>query len=179
MAAFSMEVWLRRVRNKLARRLPLDPEGAKLQYTKDHAAVLSLARVVEWAGSKGISVHFSRVNGGTYHERMKRIDVSSKGDPETQLCTLLHECGHYLIYRSGGKHKFPNGYARIDEGIESRDALHKIDVIAEEYEAWHRALDLAKRLNILLDKQRFDEIRASYLKTYFRWALRRGRVSND
>lgn len=179
MATFNTEVWLRRASKKLARRLSIGEEGAKDQYARDYAAIHGLDLVVRWANSKGISVHFSRINGGTYHELTKRIDISSKGEPETQLCTLLHECGHYLIYRSGGKEKFPNGYTRIDEGISSRDAVHKIDVIGEEFEAWHRGWDLSKRLDLVIDKKKYDEVKAAYLKTYFRWALKRGRVGDE
>ena len=48
---------------------------------------------------------------------------------------------------------------------------YKISVIGEEYEAWRRGRKLAKRLNIEVDKNKFDLVMTRNLMTYFKWAV--------
>ena len=48
---------------------------------------------------------------------------------------------------------------------------YKISVIGEEYEAWRRGRKLAKRLNIKVNKNKFDSTMARNLMTQFKWAV--------
>jgi hypothetical protein len=179
MSTFDKKVWMRRARNNLARRLDIGDPEAKNTHAREYAAILGIEKLVDWAASKGLEIIFSKMEGGLYHEISKKIMVSSRGGPETQLSVLLHECGHCIITRSGGRRKYPNGYAKIEEGRRGRDESHKMDVIAEEFDAWSKGWNLGQRLGIWIDRTFYDEVRARYLKTYFRWALRRGRVADD
>jgi hypothetical protein len=77
---------------------------------------------------------------------------------------MLHECGHYLIGEKEKHERYGMGYSQLDPAVKATFA-HKSDVVEEEYEAWWRGLKLARRLNIALDKSRFDEVRLSTLKT--------------
>jgi hypothetical protein len=179
MSTFNKKVWMRRARNNLARRLTIGDPKAKDNHAKEYAAILGIEKLAEWANAKGLEIIFSKMEGGLYHEISKKIMVSSKGGPITQLCVLLHECGHFIITRSGGRNRYPDGYAKIEEGREGRNVHHKMDVIAEEFDAWIKGWTLAHRLNIIVDRNDYNEVRSKYLKTYFKWALRRGRVADD
>lgn len=182
MTLFNKSDLIRRARNRLARRAAHDQAQASAQHAREYLAIMGMEKVVNWASQRGLSVHIhSKVESGRYEENCRRVDISSRLNPEKQLAILLHELGHYLIGSDNGKTaraRFPNGYRRIDDGEPGRDALHKIDVIAEEFEAWHRGWKLGERLKIVIDREHFDIVRSEYLKSYFKWALKRGRVSD-
>ena len=178
MAPFDRSEWLRRARVRLARRAAVSRPAAEEQHAAEYAAILGLEAVVGWAKGRGLSVDFHpKVEAGRYGAEARRVEVSSRITPQKQLVIALHELGHYLIQVSGrAADLFPHGYNRIDEGNPSRDALHKVDVVAEEFDAWRRGWNLARRLGAPIDREYFDTVRSEYLKSYFRWALRRGRV---
>ena len=46
----------------------------------------------------------------------------------------------------------------------------KVSVIGEEYEAWKRGRKLAKRLDIEVNKDKFDLAMTRALMSYFKWA---------
>ena len=181
MAAFDRARWLKRIRSKLARRGEVHKVEALVSHARNYAAIDGLEKVTAWAKKKHITVEFIRVSVGRFHSQSRRVEISTHLQPEVQLHTLLHELGHFLIEDLGPEvvaYRFPNGYRKIDNQEPGRDILHKVDVLAEEFEAWERGRELAKKLNIDVDRDAFDRDRARYLQTYFRWALKRGRVSD-
>lgn len=180
MPLFDKSEALRRARIRLARRGAVSREEAEAAHAREYLAIDNMERVVKWAKSRGLSVDVHpKIDVGRYHSESRRVEISSRFGPEKQLVVMLHEIGHYLIEMGGrAAEQFPHGYNRIDEGHPSRDVLHKIDVVAEEFEAWRRGWKLAERLQIPIDREYYDTIRAEYLKSYFRWAMKRGRVAD-
>lgn len=135
------------------------------------AAIEKIVVVVTWCKNRGIEVNFHQRSNGLYEPVDKRITINSRLSPERQLFVLLHECGHHMIgFRTPGQ-RFGNGYA-TDEPSIKRSNLHRIDVVDEELEAWHRGLRLAKRLKIDVNIERFNQTRVEYVKTYLRWATK-------
>lgn len=174
---------LRRARIRLARRGATSRKWAESQHAVEYLAIENLDRVVKWAKKRGLTVELHpKIDTGRFHSLSRKVEISSRLMPEKQLIILLHELGHFLV-EAGGKEalleRFPNGYARISSGIPGRDVLHKIDVIAEEIEAWHRGWRLAERLGIFISRETFDTVRAEYLRSYMKWALRKGRPKAD
>lgn len=180
MPLFDKSEALRRARIRLARRGAVSREEAEAAHAREFLAIEWIEKVVCWAKKQGVAVDVHpRIDVGRYHSDSRRVEISSRFGPEKQLVVLLHELGHYLIEVGGrASERFPHGYSRIEEGHPGRDALHKIDVIAEEFEAWHRGWKLSQRLRISVEREYYDTIRAEYLKSYFRWAMKRGRVSD-
>lgn len=177
MASFDRSKWLRRARNKLARR----GEAGEPEHARDYIAIDGLERAVAWAKNNEITVDFIKISSGRFHSASRRVEISSHLQPEIQLHTLLHELGHFLIGNEGDaavEYKYPNGYRRIEQDMPGRGVLHKIDVVAEEYEAWALGRLLAEKTGITIDREAYDKTRARYLQSYFRWALKRGRVSD-
>ncbi len=58
-----------------------------------------------------------------------------------------------------------------------------MDVVHEELEAWYEGLELARRLGLVIDVDRYNHVRAGYVLSYLRWALRvpgyEGALRND
>jgi len=103
---------------------------------------------------------------------VKQITICSRMGIEKKLYALLHECGHALIRENWSK--FAKEYAAHAEvpqdGRRQRNAKYKVSTIEEEIEAWKRGKRLAKRLDIELDEERYDEHKAECLMSYIRWA---------
>lgn len=177
MATFDRGRWLKRIRSRLSRRGVVD----EALHAREFATVLSIERVVEWARGRDITIDFIKVSVARFHSTTRRVEVSTHLPVESQLHVMLHELGHFLIEEDGEVQvirRFPNGYVKINNDLPGRGVLHKVDVVAEEFEAWERGRRLAEDLQIALDRQAFDETRAKYLQSYFKWALKRGRVSD-
>jgi hypothetical protein len=151
-------------------------------HARDYAAIDGIQRVVDWATSRDITIDFIRTQVGRFHSQSRRVEVSCHLPPENQLHIILHELGHFITEDQGHNYivdNFPNGYRKIDDDTPGRGQLHKVDVIAEEFEAWTNARRLAESLSIYIDRLSFDKNRAKYLTSYFKWAMKRGRVSDE
>ena len=168
---FDHEEWVEAARK---RRCLTDtsPPHVLARFAEDIDFVHKLERAVVWCEKRGLSVEFTAASGGMYRHDDRAIDVSYRSYPEAQLYTLLHEAGHHLVWTSSPKlykEKYENGYQRIK--LSERTAQHKMDAVAEEYEAWFRGWKLARRLHLFLDKERYIACRDKNVKSYFRWAL--------
>lgn len=180
MRPFDRAKWLERARRRLAAARG-GKEAALATHARDYASIDGIQRVVAWAAGRKIDVVFTKVQAGRFHPETRRVDVSAHAPPETQLYVMLHELGHFLVGEEGDGYQadaYPNGYRKVAEDVPGRGRLHKVDVVAEEFEAWRRGLVLAQELGVPIDRLRYDEVRAEYLVSYFKWALRRGRVSD-
>tara|TARA_Y100001938_G_scaffold148908_1_gene233984 strand:+ start:401 stop:895 length:495 start_codon:yes stop_codon:yes gene_type:complete len=94
------------------------------------------------------------------------------GSMKNRIYSLLHECGHVLAMTSKGyKKKFPllhkQRFGR--KKINKNKNAYRIEILAEEIDAWKRGKKLAKRLGISLDKS-YDDYAARWVMTYVRCA---------
>lgn len=146
----------------------------------DIYAVEGMERVVEWCSQNGINVAFVRRAGGNYVPGTATVSCTLSA--EKQFFVLLHECGHHLVNERGPERRFRRGYAERDPRF-LRTNVHRVDVVHEELEAWHEGLELARRLGLTVDIDRFNKVRAKYVLSYLKWALRRpgyeGGLSDD
>jgi hypothetical protein len=145
---------------------------------RDITAIGHLQILVDWCNVRGIKVNFCRREGGIFYQKNKLIKISARLSHEQQFFILLHECGHYLI---GGKEKherFGMGYSQVGV-VSSKRFHHRVDIVDEELEAWYRGFKLARRLKLLINKERFDKTRVKMLKSYFAWALRVNGYGHD
>lgn len=150
-----------------------DRPNAASTYAEELRAINGLERAVKWAQRRGLTVSFVP-KGGVFFSKEKLITVSSRMSPREQLFTLLHECGHFLIGPRRPGDRFGMGYAAPALPRHKGSALHRIDILDEEFEAWARGWKLGRKLGALLDADRkaFDERRVQCLMTYAKWASR-------
>lgn len=132
----------------------------------DYKNIRNLSILIDWCESRGIEVEFTKDKGGTYFTD-KKIKINYVLRPEKQLHTLLHECGHHLIGDREHGERFGMGYLAAGHVLNS--LTHKVDVLDEELEAWHRGLQLASRLSMKIDQKRYLKIKARYIKSYAKW----------
>lgn len=140
---------------------------------RQHARDLELVKT--WCSKKGISVEINSVDVGQYIIESKTIEINKRLSTLTQTCILLHECGHFLIIRSQMKGTGTFGKAGLELRYPSKQRTKsnqfKVDLIDEEFEAWHRGWALAERLNLSVTSDEFSRVRTRMIKRYFDWAV--------
>jgi len=150
----------------------------KRKQNRDHDIerfITGLRVVVEWCGARALSVKFQNQWGGMYDPIDKEVTISVRAPLHEQLYFLLHECGHHLIGPKERHQRYGMGYANMTPWAGNTNH-HKLDVLEEEFEAWHRGWRLGIRLGVLNkgDKEAYDKIRVKMLKTYVRWVAKSG-----
>ena len=138
----------------------------------DRMCKKSIKILCEWIQDRGHKVKFQTKEDALCYED-KIIYSNTRQDTENQLYSLLHECGHLLIYlgNEGFEKEYPM-YAYKATKRQEKTKKYKISVIGEEYEAWRRGRKLAKRLNIKINKNKFDLAMTKNVMTYLKWAAK-------
>jgi len=136
------------------------------------SCINDLVAVIDWCSFRKLTVRFGKRPNGLYEHSELAITINCHLAPEIQLHVLLHECGHHLIDSQKPKDRFVQGYDAANDPEVKRTMTHRVDVVDEELEAWHRGAKLAKRLGIKLDRERYNQTRSEYVKTYMKWALK-------
>lgn len=131
----------------------------------------SIEILTEWAEKKNHSVELQNQLPDQLNYEDKTIYIHTRQGIESQVYSLLHECGHLLIYLDNKS--FEKDYPMYAYAATKRQEgtnKWKVSVIAEEYEAWKRGRKLATRLNIPVDKKKYDKIMTDALMSYIKWA---------
>lgn len=167
MATFNVQEWRQRAEHRFQRSSAKSKEVALSRFRKELRHIRDIEVVLAWCEAKKLTVEFKRLPSMYYPDGLN-IVVSSHLSTEARLHVLLHECGHHLIGTKDEHERFGRGYS----DTRTRSAHHKLDVLEEEFEAWHRGLKLAARLGVKVDKESYDRTRITHLKTYVRWAAK-------
>ena len=120
-----------------------------------------------WAYTKGYYVEFARNGDDSVDRESKIISINTTRSEETQLYTLLHECGHILVY---GSDKIMNTQ-EVTDNYSEKSNIHRVFTVIEEVEAWKRGLALANRLGISVNKTKWNRDVVRALKLYMKWCL--------
>lgn len=177
---FLASTWRTAAENRCAKRILKDPEETDLAYVqlaKDLRAIAGLEKLLDWTTAHNVSVGFEPDGDIALYPDIRYVKMSSRARPERQLYLLLHECGHFLIGSNRSpSERFGKGYSMMRAAHPSflRSAVHRIDVLDEELEAWARGRKLAKKLRIAVDPNVWEKVRIECIKTYIKWACKAG-----
>ena len=125
--------------------------------------------LVLWLQKKGFEVFLYTDAPNCVFWNLSEVHINSRMHAEKRLHVLIHECGHVLINRNRerpfrlSKHARVSHYSKI-----SRDK--RVSVLSEEMEAWRRGENLARRLSIDFDVEKFDKLKTTCLMGYIHWA---------
>ena len=93
------------------------------------------------------------------------ISINSSKGIEQQLFVLLHEAGHVILRSNPAEFasRFPDS---------CRDTLcGRIEILREEVLAWEKAHEVADRLGIAVEEEKWKENYRDALEKYIRWVL--------
>ncbi len=130
-------------------------------------------KVVRYCGRRGFSVKFQKCKHqcSTVCFVEQEIVVHNGSTPERIFYCLLHELGHVLIHENYQMYSQNTGFVSSNFSLQSM--TQKISEVEEEYDAWRLGYKLAKKMRLKVDRMAFEKLKASYLSTYFEWAIDR------
>lgn len=174
MASFDQATWQDRAKRRFERASNGSTkvrDKAKDQFERDTKAIYTLQTLVNWCKEHSIIVEFKRIGDGMFDPDKNTIFIGGRAMPETQVGWLLHECGHWLVDNSPSR-RVRCGVQNEVQPDDERNLITRVDIVNEEFDAWRRGGNLAKRLKLKINKERFERQKASALVTYMRWAAR-------
>lgn len=122
----------------------------------------SIERVEGWLRDRGWLLN--RFPGLTTNTQFgpNVINLNSKTSLETQLFSLLHECGHVAL-----------GYPETSKFVNAKKRTkytlwHRVARAANEVRAWDKGLEIARESNVRVHKGRYERYQAQWLLTYFK-----------
>jgi len=128
----------------------------------------SIDIVIYWLQSKGYYIEVDRTGDDSVDRIVKIVSINSTRSLETQLYILLHECGHILVSESDS---IVNGAEEVFDKYGEKTKIYKVFTVIEEVEAWKRGLRLAKKLNIPVNKEKWNRDVARAINSYMKWAI--------
>ena len=132
----------------------------------------SIDSVVEWANERGLTVEFGRNLEDQYLADDRLIKINTANSREHRFYALLHECGHYLIMKTSSNfvRDMPmyKGFYGGADGRTARSKAYHVSLVAEEIEAWRRGRALARRLDLSIDNERYDNLMAKCVYSYIK-----------
>ena len=142
---------------------------------KLHNAIFqdSIEELIEWVNKKGFSVQFDYCIQDEMRPADKLITVSTRQSKENQFYSFLHECGHLVLSKNEKSYrkKYPSSAKLWDKNNYSLQNSHKykVDTVAEEIDAWRKGLEIAKRLNLYVDEEKYYNLTAKFVWTYIEY----------
>ena len=115
-------------------------------------------------------------NHNAFYSGTKRITYDRRQTDEGVLYSLLHEYGHWKLICTGNKYskKYFSQKKADKDGRSKRSIAYKVDILREEYDAWRIGLEVAKELNLKINRQNYEKHSAICLKTYCDWVCDSG-----
>jgi len=117
-----------------------------------------------WINKKGHEL----VSGLTdqYTPDLMRITYNKRLKLENQIYSILHECGHLIIQNSACyDQRYKIQKDALFDGRKKRSLRWRINSLKEEFDAWDRGKQLAKKLGIKIDPDEYDKYAALWLNT--------------
>lgn len=154
--------------------------GKPLKVSKkflDKAFDIGLESLTTWAHKKGCEVDFDYSVRDEYRPADNLITICTRYGKEKQLYAFLHECGHLILGKNEGSYekKYPSSakmsYFISNKRLE-RSHKYKVDVIAEELDAWRKGKELAKRLDIYINEDNYYSLMTKCVYSYVRHLAR-------
>lgn len=130
---------------------------------------------MRYANTLGLAVEF-RANAGkkdlSYCDPSEhRIVLHVRPDLQESTYVLLHEMGHYEYHHKAWVKKVNPVLDR--PGLSSQKQYktsHLVEVVETEFKAWEIAEKIAQRLDIKIDRRKFELVKAEALGTYLKGA---------
>ncbi len=138
--------------------------------TRKMNARMDLDKVISWANKRRISISFEN-SSNLFDTDDNSIVIDSRQTIENQLCTLLHECGHFLCRENTSEFE-KKYYAQAEAEYDyrkKRSLVFRASIVEEEFDSWRRGKKLAQRLGIDADYYNYDYVASRFLRTYADW----------
>lgn len=130
-------------------------------------------KVARFCNRRGFSVKFqkNKHENSTICFAEHEILVHNGSTAERIFYSLLHEMGHLLIHENTQLYSQNTGF--VFNNFCRQSLTTKIGEVEEEFDAWRQGYKQAKKMRLKIDRVEYEKLKASYLSTYFEWAIDR------
>lgn len=149
-------------------------KGTDAQKVKSELDALKrLKTVLRWIKEDThLSVGFSHNQTSHFQWENNLIVINTRLTCWNKLFILLHEIGHHLVSKnSKNKNRFSYGYGA--QTISNHHNRHKIDILEEEFEAWHLGWNIGNKINAIHEshKPAWDKTKYYHINSYIKWSI--------
>ena len=128
----------------------------------------SLSAIESWLDKKGFVL--CKSNKRTIQDEVdferKVVFLSLRSSPINQLYSVLHECGHIIVRgKKTYKQQFRE-HIKAAEGESKTTIISAVQEVEEEILAWRKGAELAKKLHISLDREKYFKYGYKWVMTY-------------
>lgn len=140
---------------------------------KKQAFEAGIDDLIDWTHKKGYSIDFDYCVRDEFRPGDNMITISIRQGKENQLYSLLHECGHLILQNNENLYnqKYPSSakmaYFTSNKKLE-RSPKYKVDVLTEEIDAWRKGKELAKKLKIYIDEDKYYSVMSRCVYSYIK-----------
>lgn len=130
-------------------------------------------KIARFCNRRGFDVKYIKCKNGcsTICFADKEILIHNGSTPEHMFYCLLHEMGHMLIHENPQMYTQNLGFSI--NNFHTQSLTQRIGEVEEEFDAWRVGYKTAKKMRLKVDRIAFERLKASYLSTYFEWAIER------
>lgn len=152
------------------------PPIKKNKTTNSHATVdweEQSKKIERYCSRKGFVVRYETCDQAcsTICFVNKEIVIHEGSTAERRFYNLLHEMGHLLIHENHQAYARNTGF--VLKNFSDQSLTQKVGEVEEEYGAWKVGYAQAKKMRLKVNRIEYEKLKASYLSTYFEWAIDR------
>lgn len=126
-----------------------------------------IKRLVDWISKQGYNFKFS--NSDQVDWNTATVMVYPNPNQEHLLYSLLHECGHVIVGNYNSYYKEFKSLTKANyDSRHCKSNIYRYKKLKEEMDAWEEGKNLAKKLKIRINKDRYDKYAAKWFMTYVR-----------
>lgn len=128
---------------------------------------VEIKKLIQWLADRGFDFRFSRDYAVDF--TTQTVTAYRSQNKLNLLYSLLHECGHVMLYKQNGyKKQFKSLFKAQRDARHYKSNLYCYKKLKEELDAWERGKRLAKKLKIEIDIDDYDKYAAKWFMTYVR-----------
>lgn len=129
---------------------------------------IAINRTIAFIESNGYRVIFNKsVKESLCDPENKEIHLVDRGQHRYKLYVLFHEAGHMLLFEQGNYlESFGARCEQYHRSYRKKTNLAKYHELKEEVLAWEKGIEIANRLNIIINKRDYDNYAARCYMTY-------------
>ena len=126
----------------------------------------AIEKIENWLSTIGYTLKWGKTD--VCRRKDATITVTSTLTDNNKLYSLLHECGHAVLFKTSSYNtQFKSlNIARRQDKRHTRSLIYKYKKIKEEIDAWEEGYLLAKKLKIKINKKEYDKYAARWVHTY-------------
>ena len=106
-----------------------------------------------------------------------RIQLKKHNNPTHELLDLLHELGHHQIRKNYHAYCAKNPAVALAEHMEYTQGImlykrrkeYGVETVREEYEAWDRGMQIARKLRINIDSDTYRKYYTKSISSYMQY----------